>query len=391
MSNLFYTKHDRGLTVFIDGKSAAVSDTHPQYDTILAALKAKDFTKARQLMTVADTINSAAMDVAGGDASKQRIFVEKGKVWYRDRQSKVTELEGPLVDRIIDAIQKGLTEKAITPLVMFLDNVMKNKLKDIREELYLFMMSGHMPITNDGHFLAYKKIRANYTDCYSGKMDNSVGKVVEMERNHVDDNKEVTCSAGLHFCGMTYLAHFGGARTVIVKVNPRDVVSIPVDYNNAKARACRYEVIGELNVAPEDAFVKPVQETAVGSAWPFPIAEVAPAVTSGPKEGDTPFYAGYTAGYTGSVNSAVASADRVAYNEGYSKGVADASKGSVARYIYKGAVVATPQDYDKYGRPLSMTKDAIRKRQLRAAAKSTPKVVAQPAKSTGLWPQPKGF
>lgn len=50
------------------------------------------------------------------------------------------------------------------------------------------------------------------------------------------------------------------ARTVIVKINPRDVVSIPTDYDNSKGRACRYEVIGELGVDPEDAFTAPVQE-----------------------------------------------------------------------------------------------------------------------------------
>ena len=257
MSNLFYTKHDRGLTVFIDGKSAAVSDTHPQYDTILAALKAKDFTKARQLMTVADTINSAAMDVAGGDASKQRIFVEKGKVWYRDRQSKVTELEGPLVDRIIDAIQKGLTEKAITPLVMFLDNVMKNKLKDIREELYLFMMSGHMPITNDGHFLAYKKVKGNFFDVYTGKIDNSPGKHVSMPQDQVDTNRHNTCSRGLHFCTRSYLSSYSGDKVVIVKINPRFVFAIPSDYKNAKGRASEYYVVGECtgNAVTDEAFI----------------------------------------------------------------------------------------------------------------------------------------
>ena len=31
-----------------------------------------------------------------------------------------------------------------------------------------------------------------------------------------------------------------------MKVNPADVVSIPTDYNNTKARVCQYEVIGEL-------------------------------------------------------------------------------------------------------------------------------------------------
>ena len=85
---------------------------------------------------------------------------------------------------------------------------------------------------------------------------------VEMERNKVDDDKNNTCSTGLHFCGMSYLNHFGGARTVIVKINPRDVVSIPTDYDDAKGRACRYEVIGELGVEPEEAFDKSVQEMA---------------------------------------------------------------------------------------------------------------------------------
>jgi hypothetical protein len=32
---------------------------------------------------------------------------------------------------------------------------------------------------------------------------------------------------------------------MILKINPRDVVAIPADYNNTKGRCCRYEVIGE--------------------------------------------------------------------------------------------------------------------------------------------------
>ena len=32
---------------------------------------------------------------------------------------------------------------------------------------------------------------------------------------------------------------------MIVKINPKDVVAIPADYNNTKGRTCRYEVVGE--------------------------------------------------------------------------------------------------------------------------------------------------
>jgi hypothetical protein len=143
-----------------------------------------------------------------------------------------------------------------------MENLMNNPSKRAVDELYRFLEKNNLPITPDGHFLAYKKVRENYMDCHSGTFDNSVGKVCEMERNHVDDDKDRTCSTGLHFCSQEYLKSFGGERTMIVKVNPRDVVSIPSDYNDSKGRACRYEVVGELGVNPEDAFTSSVQENA---------------------------------------------------------------------------------------------------------------------------------
>jgi hypothetical protein len=141
---------------------------------------------------------------------------------------------------------------------------MSNPSKRAVEELYGFLEKGNLPLTPDGYFLAYKKVRADFRDCHTGTMDNSVGQTVEMERNAVDDDQNRTCSTGLHFCSKEYLSHFGGhdSRTVILKINPRDVVSIPTDYNNAKGRACRYEVIGELGVHPDQAFVAPVQTEA---------------------------------------------------------------------------------------------------------------------------------
>jgi hypothetical protein len=69
-----------------------------------------------------------------------------------------------------------------------------------------------------------------------------------MPRNGVDEDKERTCSYGLHFCSIKYLPHFSdsdGGKTMIVKINPKDVVAIPADYNNTKGRTCRYEVVAE--------------------------------------------------------------------------------------------------------------------------------------------------
>jgi hypothetical protein len=170
-------------------------------------------------------------------------------------------MHGVLTNRLIEMYHDGFP---IEPLIAFMENLMSNPSKRAVEELYGFLEKGNLPLTPDGYFLAYKKVRQDFRDCHTGTMDNSVGQVVEMERNAVDDDQNRTCSAGLHFCSKEYLPHFGGhdSRTVILKINPRDVVSIPTDYNNAKGRACRYEVIGELGVHPDQAFVAPVQTEA---------------------------------------------------------------------------------------------------------------------------------
>ena len=112
-----------------------------------------------------------------------------------------------------------------------------------------------VPLTPDGHCMAYKKVRDNYMDIHSGTFDNNVGQICKMARNEVDEDKDRTCSSGLHFCSLDYLPKFGGSygtRVMLLKINPRDVVSIPSDYNNAKGRACRYEVVGEHGAPDRD-------------------------------------------------------------------------------------------------------------------------------------------
>jgi ribosome modulation factor len=227
-------------------------------------------------------------------------------------------------------LQDGFT---VEPLVNFMHNLMKNPSKRSVDELYGFLEKNNLPLTPDGHFLAYKKVRRDFKDIHSGTMDNSPGTVVEMERNMVDDNKDQTCSTGLHFCGLSYLDHFGGndSRVVIVKIDPADVVSIPSDYNGAKGRACRYEVIGEMGVKAEDAFTAPVQSNAHGT-------QTVRAPAPEPKVNHGPFSKGYTDGYSGnSWNNGgyVTLKERMAYDAGYDAGAEDREDGTPERYRYE--------------------------------------------------------
>lgn len=252
-SAIFYTKHQKGVTVFINGTTASISNDAPQYEALLDALRVEDWPKVKTLTSIKNALAEAA-----GKASA-RIKVVGGELMYTGPDGTKQPLNGPLVDRVIDSLREGATAKAMQPLMRFMDNTMKNTRKDIREELYQFMQTGKMPITIDGCFLAYKKVRNDYKDCHSGTLDNTPGKLVAMPAGKVDANRHNLCSTGLHFCSRGYLSSFGGDRIVVVKVNPRNVFAIPTDYNNTKGRASEYFVVGECTGDPtkDDLFIKP--------------------------------------------------------------------------------------------------------------------------------------
>lgn len=219
------------LTVFVDGASYTINKQAKTYELVLQAVRSKDINAVRSAVNIKETIvsslNSASTDVR----------IDGASIFYKDR-----EVTGLIASRVFEVIRLGLD---VQPMVKFIDNLMQNPSKRAVDELFGFLEACTLPITPDGHFLAYKRVREDYLDCHSGTMDNSIGNVLEMDRNAVDDDKNRTCSAGLHFCSFDYLKSFHGERIVIVKINPKDVVAIPADYNNSKGRTCRYEVVGE--------------------------------------------------------------------------------------------------------------------------------------------------
>lgn len=223
------------VVVVINNKQYTLSKGNIGFDALVEAIKEGRWEDVPAL---------ASPVVAVRKFSNGFVDVIDGQVTY-DGQP----IHSVLSQKILDMFEQGFD---INPLTNFMQNLYTNPSKRAVDELFGFLESGNMPITEDGYFLAYKKVREDYTDVHSGKFDNSVGKVVSMPRNQVDDNKDNTCSAGLHFCSFDYLKSFGGSRIMILKINPADVVSIPSDYNQQKGRTWRYTVIGEVPAEERD-------------------------------------------------------------------------------------------------------------------------------------------
>lgn len=184
------------------------------------------------------------------DASKRLPAMSQGLFTVKDGQVFVKGVAAPRVlgDKIVKFSKEFLP---VEPLLKFAENLQSNPSFRAVQELYTFLEKNDHAITQDGNFIAYKRVRADFKDIHTGTFDNSPGQVCEMPRNQVNENPNETCSNGLHVANWDYAhtqyANLTGdtsGHMLEVEVNPADVVSIPVDYNNSKMRVCKYRVIG---------------------------------------------------------------------------------------------------------------------------------------------------
>lgn len=285
-----YLIQGKNIILVIDNKSHTISkDTHLSYPKIVEAIKNQDWDAVKDLVEPKKAII---------DFGKGYVSIKGNTVYW-----KGIEFHNSLASKMIEMYQDGFP---IDPLIRFMENLMDNPSSRAIKELYGFLEKGKLPITPDGHFLAYKKVGADFMDVHSRtvlnkpaymlspleleEMPMTGGKlkevtvdvedgvtVVSMPRNMVNDDRDQTCSEGLHFCSQEYLGHFGGSEVVILKINPKDVVSIPSDYNDTKGRCSSYQIVGVVNGPVAEAFSSVVEdkfekkeEINLAAAWPFP-------------------------------------------------------------------------------------------------------------------------
>ncbi len=223
-----WTLSDNNITVHYQNQTHIVKRTDKLADKLIAALKSNRLSEIPNLVSAAQRVENF---------SKGTFTVKEGQIHINGNV-----VPAVLGNKIVRFADEGLPHQ---PLVRFAENLQKNPSFRAVNELFQFLEKNDHPITENGNFIAYKKVRDNFKDVHTGKMDNSIGRVVEMPRNQVDENPEETCSHGLHVANYDYASKFyGGGLMLEVEVNPADVVAVPVDYNQAKMRVCKYKVLG---------------------------------------------------------------------------------------------------------------------------------------------------
>ena len=233
MSNVSFLITDQNITVNYQGQTHIVSRGDALADKLIDAIKEDRKEEIPVLVDAATRIETF---------SKGMFTVVDSEILIDGKPAP-----GVLGNKIVAFANQGLPYE---PLVRFAKNLKGNPSFRAVNELFQFLEKNDHPITDDGCFIAYKRVGDDFKDLYTHTMDNTVGSTVEMSRNEVNEDPTQTCSYGLHVANWDYACnHYCSGQGVMleVKVNPADVVAVPVDYNQAKMRVCKYVVLGVVD------------------------------------------------------------------------------------------------------------------------------------------------
>lgn len=229
------------VTVFGDRGPQSADSNHPNFEAIVAGARTQD-------PVVFSLFNVAEALVGKLETLSERVSFDHNRL-YVDND----EIEDAYADMIIGYFQED--DEAWRPLVKFIEKLYTNTEKHTRENLSRWLQADEtLTIDEDGDIVGYKGLTSKGGSIHrgpafvngesvNGSVENKPGSVITMARSSVDHNPSVGCSVGLHVGTWDYASSFSQGVIAQVKVNPRDVVSVPTDCNGQKMRVSRYKVV----------------------------------------------------------------------------------------------------------------------------------------------------
>lgn len=241
------------ISIVLNNKPYTIYKNDARFERVKTILKNQDWENIEAALDTVKTISKF---------SNGNIEVFENTVTYKGKP-----INNVVVSRILDFISKDFP---VNSLMNFLNKLMENPSQNSINQLYTFLESYKLPICDDGDFVAHKSVKNDFKDHHTGKISNAIGKTVKMDRNLIKDDPQSACGTGLHIGATEYVRGFSTGKCILVKVNPKNVVSVPHDCSAQKIRVCEYKVIGEVgentkaanfeqNYAPEETQSKNIK------------------------------------------------------------------------------------------------------------------------------------
>lgn len=246
---LAHVINEEVITVFVKGEAKYVRVADPNYAKVKSLLIGGEHEKVLPLLNIKEGI----LQMGGGD-----LTIVGNEVLYQGHPIAAYQAQ-----KLMSMFRSG--SKNIEPYKKMVIRLEANPSNRAKLEFPRFADYRELPIDEEGFVYAWKGIGEDQysimgnlnTRVLKGKVNtkgqifNGVGEEIEVLRSDVDDNCNNTCSHGVHAGSRDYARDWGKILT-LVKFDPADVVSIPVDCSSQKMRLCRYWVMSQER--KEDAY-----------------------------------------------------------------------------------------------------------------------------------------
>jgi len=242
-------------TVTLNGQPHLFDPSHPHYTSLIQCVHTGDADEFVNLLNTGLQVE----DWSEGDFEfAEGILLFEGEQVAKDP-----------TNRIVECLQQGFPHQF---MMNYLTNLYDNVSERAVQESYKWSSHKGLPITEDGMLVGYKGVRTyagetiqgkngeikegDLVDIYTGNsFRNNVGDTASMKRRQVCDDHTQGCDSGLHVGTYDYACGWAGNTgvVVLVKFNPKDIVSVPSDCNCEKMRVSSYEVISVAREQLEEA------------------------------------------------------------------------------------------------------------------------------------------
>lgn len=248
------TGHQSATIIFSDNSIETVTSENANWNEIVNQLLTKtDFTEAEEERLLG--LIKPITEISGKLTQlSERVSIADTTILFDG-----DPIHGSLVNHILRIVKEGGDQRSYGALVKFLEKLYQNPSEKSRNSLYDFILHYDITIDTDGDFYVYKGVASDGTSIHSGPgivdgqrmnghLPNKIGSVIEFPRSEVNADTRIGCATGLHAGTYSYAHRFSQGQLLTVKVNPRDVVSVPDDCGFQKIRVCRYKVTGIADV-----------------------------------------------------------------------------------------------------------------------------------------------
>lgn len=254
----YFEGEPQDVSVFIGSMNFVATRAHPHFAEILQYLSnleggPEDPDHIQELFDVSVVIGQKFAPLS------ERVSTMNGHIFF-DAQ----EVHDVVAETIVKFQQNSLD---FMPLVFFMEKIATNPTNHSRENLFRWMQRFDFALFPDGDIVCYKGVNKQGSEFFSsssgrayvngqlwtGVIPNQPGTVVEMPRDEVAHDPRHPCSVGLHVANWRFARNFA-SHTLLIKVNPRDVVSVPTDSSGEKMRVCRYRIVEPVS-KPQDGML----------------------------------------------------------------------------------------------------------------------------------------